>query len=201
MIKSFIEYLQESWKKRRKRDKAARQMSRNQMTEYFGTNPLATANKKLIRVSLAADNLDTKANEEGATPSAEAASLAASKKKKELVAKNTGSRIYRSARALGYNPGSGFGSLLHTINSQTADDSFSYRHVTEPLLQNFDYDAKIKATLGRSISSERKNKERASFENIIKRAQDPSTNEKTRGILSAHLNRNRGRMRKLGIQQ
>ena len=198
-MKSFKEYLQESWKKRRKRDRAARQMSRNQMTEYFGTNPLATANKKLIRVSLAADNLDTKANEEGATQAAEAASLAASKKKKELVAKDTGSRIYRSARALGYNPGSGFGSLLHTINSQTADDSFSYRHVTEPLLQNFDYDAKIKATLGRSISSERKNRERASFESLIARVGNPATDSRTRDILSAHLNRNRVRMRKLGI--
>ena len=200
-MKSFKEYLQESWKKRRQRDRAARQMSRNQMTEYFGTNPLATANKKLIRVSAAADNLDTKANEEGATRAAEAASLAASKKKKELVAKNTGSRIYRSAKALGYNPGSGFGNLLHTINSKTADDSFSYRHVTEPLLQNFDHDAKIKATLGRSISSERRERERATFENLIGRAANPATDSRTRDILATHLNRNRGRMRKLGIQQ
>lgn len=200
-MKSFQEYLQESWKKRRGRDRIARQMSGNQMAEYFGTNPLATANKKLIRVSRASDNLSMKAYEEGSSQSDQAASSAALKKKVELINKNNASRIYRSAKALGYKPSSGFGNLLHSINSQTADDSFSYRHVVEPLLQNFDYDAKIKATMGRSISSERNNKERANFENLIKRTNDPSTSERTRNILSGHLNRNSTRMRKLGIQR
>lgn len=200
-MKSFKEHLQESWKKRRQRDRVARKMSGNQMTEYFGTNPLATANKKLIRVSRAADNLSMKADEEGSTQSDQAASFAASKKKKELIDKRNASMIYRSAKDLGYKPSTGFGNLLHTINSKTADGSFSYRRVVEPLLQNFENNAKIKATMGRSISSERKNRERERFENLIKRTQDPSTSEKTRDILSAHLNRNSTRMRKLGVQR
>jgi hypothetical protein len=86
------------------------------------------------------------------------------------------------------------------MNSRTADAGLSHRQVIEPLLQHFKDDSNIKAASGKSISSERKSREKANFENLVRKSQDPATDQRVRETLTAHLDRNRARMRKLGIK-
>lgn len=195
-MKSFKQYLEESWKKYRDKERKRK----GEYVNPFGKKLPNYTNKREKRLWAA---LNAHGDyEEHRNPQQRQREHDDIFDRYNQLRKNDEMRkVYRAAKMLGYSPAPGFGHLLHTMKNYVDDGGLMHHKLIQPLQMHFKSQSEIRSAANTPISDERRAREKESFERLIARHNHSETSEEHKEIIGRHLERNKTRMRKLGIKR
>lgn len=189
-MKSFKEYLSESWKKKRNRDREARA---NFSNPFLNNERPRHFNKREDRLGKAFNkridaNLGSERDREFEDIDSKLTTIRKNQEPKE---------VYRGLKMTGGDPGPGFGEFLY--KARRTEGSGIRNMYIDPLVHHFRQQANIRGKVGTAISDDKNDREREAYGNKMTRLNDPTTPAEHKEALAAHIKRNATRIRKLGL--